>query len=215
MTPTDLCASLKQFPNQAMRIPHHPAADWGGVSAATDWPFHDDEVERLAEIMLDAEIYVDRIADMRVNDMNAVLEAVRQMALMKNGGEENDLHLRTLEVAQIREDEYFGSLIADDLKGILRDIRNEHRPDTMTADETSLVATVQGQLQDAMNFEGSVEEKKAKALLATLGIDYDAITMEQFVNLIEVLKLSKHLKTPISQRGKTTMTHGKGKRKRK
>ena len=85
----------------------------------------------------------------------------------------------------------------------------------MTADETSLVATVQGQLQDAMNFEGSSEEKKAKALLATLGIDYDAITMEQFVNLIEVLKLSKHLKTPISQRGKTTMTHGKGKRKRK
>ena len=165
--------------------------------------------------MLDAEIYVDRIADMRVKDMNAVLEAVRQMALMKNGGEENDLYLRTLEVAQIREDEYFGSLIAGDLKDILRDIRSEHRPDTMTADETSLVATVQGQLQDAMNFEGSVEEKKAKALLATLGIDYDAITMEQFVNLIEVLKLSKHLKTPISQRGKTTMTHGKGKRKRK
>ena len=165
--------------------------------------------------MLDAEIYVDRIADMRVNDMNAVLEAVRQMALMKNGGDANDLHLRTLEVAQIREDEYFGSLIADDLKGILRDIRSEHRPDTMTADEISLAATMQGQLQDAMNFEGSVEEKKAKALLATLGIDYDAITMEQFVNLIEVLKLSKHLKTPISQRGKTTMTHGKGKRKRK
>ena len=165
--------------------------------------------------MLDAEIYVDRIADMRVNDMNAVLEAVRQMALMKNGGDENDLYLRTLEVAQIREDEYFGSLIADDLKGILRDIRNDHRPDTMTADESSLAAAVQGQLQDAMNFEGSSEEKKAKALLATLGIDYDVITMEQFVNLIEVLKLSKHLKTPISQRGKTTMTHGKGKRKRK
>ena len=114
--------------------------------------------------MLDAEIYVDRIADMRVNDMNAVLEAVRQMALMKNGGEENDLHLRTLEVAQIREDEYFGSLIADDLKGILRDIREQHRPDTMTADETSLVATVQGQLQDAMNFEGSSEEKQVRAL---------------------------------------------------
>ena len=167
------------------------------------------------QFMLDAEIYVDRIADMRVNDMNAVLEAVRQMALMKNGGEENDLHLRTLEVAQIREDEYFGSLIADDLKDILRDIRSEHRPDTMTADESSLVTTVQGQLQDAMNFEGSSEEKKAKALLATLGIDYDAITMEQFVNLIEVLKLSKHLKIPISQRGKTTMTHGKGKRKKR
>ena len=167
--------------------------------------------------MLDAEIYVDRIADMRVNDMNAVLEAVRQMALMKNGGEENDLHLRTLEVAQIREDEYFGSLIADDLKGILRDIREQHRPDTMTADESSLVATVQGQLQDAMNFEGSSEEKQVRSFLATFGIDYDKLTKEQFVSLIEILKLSKYLKSPISQRGKARpqLSHGKGKKKRK
>ena len=167
--------------------------------------------------MLDTEIYVDRIADMRVNDMNAVLEAVRQMALMKNDGEENDLHLRTLEVAQIREDEYFGSLIADDLKDILRDIRNEHRPDTMTADETTLVATVQGQLQEAMNFEGSSEEKKIRAYLATIGLDYDALTKEEFVSLIGILKKSKYMKNPISQRGKARaqLPHGKGKRKRK
>ena len=168
--------------------------------------------------MLDAEIYVDRIADMRVNDMNAVLEAVRQMALMKNGGEENDLHLRTLEVAQIREDEYFGSLIASDLKDILRDIRSEHRPDTMTADETSLVATVQGQLQDAMNFEGSVEEKKIRAYLATIGRDYDALSKGEFVSLIGILKKSKYMKNPISQRGKAqfqTTYGGKKRRKRK
>ena len=163
--------------------------------------------------MLDAKIYVDRIADMRVNDMNAVLEAVRQMALMKNGGEENDLHLRTLEVAQIREDEYFGSLIADDLKGILRDIRNEHRPDTMTADETSLVATVQGHLQDAMNFEGSSEEKKIRAYLATIGLDYDALTKEEFVSLIGILKKSKYMKNPISQRGRTKLKQSHKKRR--
>ena len=167
--------------------------------------------------MLDAEIYVDRIADMRVNDMNAVLEAVRQMALMKNGGEENDLHLRTLEVAQIREDEYFGSLIADDLKGILRDIREQHRPDAMTADEASLAATMQGQLQDAMNFEGNSEEKQVRSFLATFGIDYDKLSKEQFVTLIEILKLSKYMKSPISQRGKARpqLQHGKGKKKRK
>ena len=92
--------------------------------------------------------------------------------------------------------------IAEDLKGILRDIRNEHRPDTMTADETSLVATVQGQLQDAMNFEGSVEEKKIRAYLATIGLDYDALTKEEFVSLIGILKKSKLLRTPINQRGK-------------
>ena len=163
--------------------------------------------------MLDAEIYVDRIADMRVNDMNAVLEAVRQMALMKNGGNENDLHLRTLEVAQIREDEYFGSLIADDLKDILRDIRNEHRPDTMTADETSLAETVQGQLQDAMNFEGSSEEKKIRAYLTTIGLDYDALTKEEFVLLIGILKKSKYMKNPISQRGRTKLKQSHKKRR--
>ena len=165
--------------------------------------------------MLDAEIYVDLIADMRANDMNAVLEAVRQIALMKNGGEENDLHLRTLEVAQIREDEYFGSLIADDLKGILRDIRSEHRPDTMTADEVSFAENIQNQLRDAMNFEGSSEKRQIRSFLATFGIDYDKLSKEQFVSLIEILKLSKYLKSPISQRGKTTTTHGKGKRKKR
>lgn len=49
ITPTDLYASIKNY--RGMCIPHHPAADWGMVSAATDWSFHDDQVERLAEIM--------------------------------------------------------------------------------------------------------------------------------------------------------------------
>ena len=143
------------------------------------------------------------------------MDRLYQMALMKNGGEENDLHLRTLEVAQIREDEYFGSLIADDLKGILHDIREQHRPDTMTADEVSFAENMQNQLREAMNFEGSSEEKQIRSFLATFGIDYDKLTKEQFVTLIDILKLSKYLKTPISQRGKTIMTHGKGKRKKR
>lgn len=53
-----------------------------------------------------------------------------------------------------------------------------------------------------MSFEGNAEEKKARFFLANLGIDYDAITKEQFVTVIEVLMLSKHMKSPISQRGK-------------
>ena len=87
----------------------------------------------------------------------------------------------------------------------------------MTAEETTLVATVQGQLQDAMNFEGSSEEKKIRAYLATIGHDYDALTTEEFVSLIGILKKSKYMKKPISQRGKARaqLPHGKGKRKHK
>ena len=69
--------------------------------------------------MLDTEIFVDRIADMRINDMNAVLEAVRQMLLAKQGTSQDDLYLRTLELAQVQEEDYFGHVVAEDLNRIL------------------------------------------------------------------------------------------------
>lgn len=53
--------------------------------------------------------------------------------------------------------------------------------------------------------------------LEYFGMDYDKLTKEQFVSLIEILKLSKYLKSPISQRGKSRpqLSHGKGRKKRK
>ena len=135
--------------------------------------------------------------------------------IKKKGNDQEDLYLRTLELAQVQEDEYFGHVVSKDLTGILHDIRDTHRKDATTADESCAALEVQKQLQDAMDYKGSAEEKKARLFLANLGIDYDALTMEQFANLIEVLKLSKHMNSPISQRGKGSMTHGKGKRKRK
>ena len=153
-------------------------------------------------MMLDAEIFVDRIADMRINDMNAVLEAVRQILLTKQETGDN-LYLRTLELAQVQEEEYFSHVVAEDLNRILRDIRETHRVDQTTADQSSVAAETQMQLQEVMSFEGSAEEKKVRFFLANLGIDYDVISKEQFVTIIEVLRLSKHMNSPISQRGKT------------
>ena len=152
-------------------------------------------------MMLDAEIYVDRIADMRINDMNAILEAHRQQILAEQGQEYSDVYLRTLELAQVQEDEYFGHVITEDLTRILRDIREAHKVDQTTADQSSVVVKLQSQLQKVMSYEGSSEEKQVRVLLACLGIDYDAITMEQFVNFTEVLKLSEYMKSPINRRG--------------
>ncbi len=101
------------------------------------------------------------------------------------------------------------------MTAILRDIREAHRDDATTADAPSVALEAQKQLQEAMNYEGSDDEKRARIFLRQYGVDYDAITMEQFVTLIEILKLSKHLKNPMNQRGKASMTHGKGKRKHK
>lgn len=167
------------------------------------------------KMMLDTEIYVDRIADMRINDMNAVLQAVRQMVLMQQGTTQNDLYLRTLELAQVQEDEYFGHVISDDLKLILRDIREAHKTDMTTADIISPAAEAQKKLQEAIQYEGSEQEKKARVFCVQLGINYDKLTREEFVTLIGILEKSKHMKSPYNQRGKGNMAHGKGKRKRK
>ena len=61
------------------------------------------------------------------------------------------------------------------------------------------------------------EEKKIRAYLATIGLDYDALTKEEFVSIISGLKKSKYLKSPSNQRGKARpqLPHGKGKKKRK
>ncbi len=48
MNPDRLYASIKE--EGGLCISHHPAANWSIVSAATDWDYHDEEVERLVEM---------------------------------------------------------------------------------------------------------------------------------------------------------------------
>ncbi len=110
---------------------------------------------------------------------------------------------------------YFGHLDAVDLVVLLDNVLQVFLPMQRNHRSVTLVQKQEAGIQDAMDYKGSAEEKKARLFLANLGINYDALTMEQFTNLIEVLKLSKHMNSPISQRGKGGMTHGKGKRKRK
>ena len=139
--------------------------------------------------LVDIEIFVDRVADMRINDMNAILEANRKQIMEKHNPGENDLYVRTLELAQVSEENFFAHVVHKDIDGILHDIREAHRKDTTTADT-------------ALHYEGTEEEKKARLFLATLGIDYDKLTPEEFVTQINILKKSEHLKSPNNQRGK-------------
>ena len=153
-------------------------------------------------LLVDAEIYVDRIVDMRIADTNAVLDAVRQAVIRQHNPGENDKYLRTLELAQINEGEYFSHVVSEDISRILRDIRNAHRKDSTTADELSSATEIRQHLQAALYFEGSEDERKARDYLAQLGIPYDDLTDDEFVTLIGILKKSKKLKSPYSQRGK-------------
>jgi transcriptional regulator with XRE-family HTH domain len=159
--------------------------------------------EKFRKFMIDAEIYVDRIADSRVDDMNTMLEIVRKQAIQQYGAEDGDLYMRTLELGQVKTEDYFARILSDDLAEILNDIRQAHKWDATTADETSAAEEVSKRLQEAAHYEGSPQEKQARVYLASLGIDYDAITKEEFVTLIGILSKSKMLQIrQKSQRGK-------------
>lgn len=164
--------------------------------------------EKFRQLMVDAEVYVDRIADSRINDMNAMLEAVRRQTMEQYKADEGDLYMRTLELGQIQTEDYFARVLSDDLAEILNDIREVHRKDATTADETSAAEEVRKQLQKAAHYEGSPQEKQAKVYLASLGIDYDTISKEEFVTLISILQKSKNLQI------RQGSQRGKGKRRR-
>ncbi len=65
------------------------------------------------------EIIEDCIADMRLQDMNMVLECTRQKVIERCAPDETDVYLRTLEVAQVAELDYFSHIMYGDINEIL------------------------------------------------------------------------------------------------
>ena len=147
--------------------------------------------------------------------MNTLLATERKLVMEKMNPDGNDANMRALELAQIDGDEYFAHVIYDDLRPILRDIRETHETDTTTAGESVPAADAIRQIENIANSEGSPQEKQIRLLLSQLGINYDALTADEFVTLIEILNKSKLLKDHSSRRGKSPLTHGQGKRKKK
>lgn len=165
--------------------------------------------------MVDIEIYIDRIASTHIRDMNAMLKAQRKVVMEREGLDNNELNIRTLELAQVDEDDYFAYTIFEDLRPIIRDIREAHKADITTADadiESPAEKAVR-QIESALSYEGSMEERQTRALLSLLGIDYDTLTKEEFVTLIGILNKSEHMKKHTSRRGKAQGSQMRKKKK--
>ena len=62
--------------------------------------------ENFRRFMTDLEIYVDGYVSANIQNLNAGLEATRQMLKKKYAADENDLYMSTLKLGQIDEDVY-------------------------------------------------------------------------------------------------------------
>ena len=93
-------------------------------------------------------------------------------------------------------------LNAEEVSEIITDIRENHKKDTTTADELNPSDTARQELEAAMSYEGSPEERQARLFCKQLGINYDKLSKDEFVTLINILKKSSLLKVQPNKRGK-------------
>lgn len=156
------------------------------------------------KLLADIEIYVDRIASMQIDNLNAIVDVARQEILSRYQPAEEDIYLKTLAAAHVEEDEYFSHRIHKDLDTILFNIRDAHIKDAITAPETSVAEDLKKELDAAAEFAGSDQERQARIFCMQLGINYDRLTPEEFSSLVGILKKSKLLKSPLSKRGKSS-----------
>ena len=172
--------------------------------------------ENFRRLMTDIEIFVDRIADMRIAQMNLVLEATRQEVIRSHAPGENDLYVRTLELGQVQESDFFSHTIHDDLDSIVQDIRQAHVTDRTTADPQPTFTEVKEKFDRAMQL-GSNEERVIHEFCDQMQIPFDKIASEDFSAFMRILSLSKLLKNPNNMRGKarTQPYHGAKKKKRR
>ena len=156
--------------------------------------------DKFAELLADAEIYVDGMATMRFHDMNTALAAVRQEIIDRYQPGEDDPHLRVLRAAHLDEDEYFSQLVSEDLRRVIQDIRAAHKGDSESAPVNTVAEELRRDIEETMNFKGSDLERQAMLYCKRLGINYSKLTETEFRQLIHILDKSSLLKTHGSKR---------------
>ena len=159
---------------------------------------HKDFIKFLADI----EIYVDGIATMQIQNLNALVDTIRHEIIERYRPGEDDPHLKTLQAAHVDDDDYFSHIALDDISAIIRDIRETHKKDSESAPLTTVADELRESLEAVENFEGSRQEKQAFLYCKQLGINYKNLSEEEFRWLIRILQKSKKMGTPVSQRKK-------------
>lgn len=104
--------------------------------------------------------------------------------------------------AHINEDEYFRHVVHDDMDGIIKSIKETHRKDSTSAQETDFVRKLKQDLEFVSSIDGSAQKKQAALYCRRLGIDYTKLTDEEFEVMMEVLQKSKHLKSTGKKKGR-------------
>lgn len=154
-------------------------------------------------LLTDTEIYVNGVATMRLRDLNAMLNAVREEILRNYQPEKADVFLETLQASQIKEDDYFCHVTHKTWDSILHDLRNTHADDTESAPDVSNTASVIKVAERALRTQGNYLDVFCYIICGQLGINYEKLAEKERSELKKILKKSPNYKeSPLSNRKK-------------
>ena len=114
---------------------------------------------------------------------------------------EDDLYMRTLELGQVQESDFYSHVMHDDLDSIVRDIRETHLKYKTTADPQPTLEDIKEQFEQAVQ-QGNDLEMLIHEFCDKLQIPFEKISSEDFSAFLRILSLSKMLKNPNNMRGK-------------
>ncbi len=141
-------------------------------------------------LMADAEIYVDGIATMRFQDLNATLEVIRSEIIRKYQPQEGDSSLKTLEASQIQEEDYFLHITHKHWDSILHDIRKAHENDIESAPDSSNAAKMIKDVEKALQVPGNYLDMFVYVMCNQLQIHYMKLSEKERSDIKSILKKS-------------------------
>ena len=159
---------------------------------------HPDFVKLLADI----EIYVDGIATMQIQNLNAWVDVAREKIMQKYQPGEDDKMMYLLNASHVQEGEYFSRRVHDDIDGIMEDIKEAHRGRAESAPKNSVVTELKKDLDEVANFKGSRLEQWLLIYCKQNRLPYHKLTEEEKQWLIRIGSKSDFMKSHIQQRGK-------------
>ena len=159
---------------------------------------HPDFVKLLADI----QIYVEGIAAMQIQNLNAWVDVARAEIVEKYQPGENDKTTYLLQSAHVDEGEYFTSRVHRDIDAIMEDMRKAHLGRSDSAPKSSAAEELKQDLEEVARFNGSKLEQLIMLFCKQTKLRYNKLTEEEKQWLARIAQKSELLKSSVPQRGK-------------
>ena len=154
------------------------------------------------KLLTDIQIYVEGIASMQIQNLNAQVDVARAEIMEKYQPDEHDKTAYLLQSAHVDEGDYFSSRVHKDMDGILADLRKAHIGRSDGAPKSTVAEELKRDLEEVANFEGSHTEQLLLVFCKQTKLRYNKLSEEEKQWLIRIMQKSELIKRAVSKRGK-------------